>query len=166
MRLEFEALESVPAESSPYLPPDPMKKNPSPNADTVRAQPETFRARSLSASLTVNDLRRSVAWYRDVVGFLVDQEHERGGTLQAVSLKAGDVRILITQDDGAKGFDRVKGEGFSLMLTTAQSVDDIARRITERGGILDSQPTDTPWGARVFRMRDPDGFRLVISSER
>jgi hypothetical protein len=22
------------------------------------------------------------------------------------------------------------------------------------------------WGARVFRMRDPDGFRLVISSER
>lgn len=166
MRAEFEALESVPAESPPYLPPDPMNKNPSPNADTLRAQPETFRARSLSASLTVNDLRRSLAWYRDVVGFIVDQEHERGGTLQGVSLKAGDVRILITQDDGAKGFDRVKGEGFSLMLTTAQSVDDIARRITERGGTLDSQPTDTPWGARVFRMRDPDGFKLVISSER
>jgi uncharacterized glyoxalase superfamily protein PhnB len=98
-----------------------------------------------SASLTVNDLRRSLAWYRDVVGFVVDQEHERGGTLQAVSLKAGDVRILITQDDGAKGFDRVKGEGFSLMLTTAQSVDDVARRIIDRGGTLDSQPADMPW---------------------
>ena len=23
-----------------------------------------------------------------------------------------------------------------------------------------------PWGARVFRLRDPDGFRLAISSER
>jgi hypothetical protein len=30
------------------------------------------------------------------------------------------VRILLNQDDGAKGFDRVKGEGFSLMFTTAQ----------------------------------------------
>jgi uncharacterized glyoxalase superfamily protein PhnB len=131
-----------------------------------RAQPETLRARSLSASLTVKDVRRSLAWYRDVVGFIVDQEHERGGTLQAVSLRAGDVRILIAQDDGAKGFDRVKGEGFSLMLNTAQNVDDIARRITERGGTLDSQPADMPWGARVFRVRDPDGFKLVIASER
>jgi uncharacterized glyoxalase superfamily protein PhnB len=131
----------------------------------VRAQPETFRARSLSASLTVKDIRRSLAWYRDVVGFIVDQEHERGGTLRAVTLRAGDVRILITQDDGAKGADRVKGEGFSLMLTTAQSVDDIAKRITERGGTLDSDPADMPWGARMFRVRDPDGFKLVISSD-
>jgi uncharacterized glyoxalase superfamily protein PhnB len=143
-----------------------MTKNTAPDGDAVRAQPETFRARSLSASLTVKDLRRSLAWYRDVVGFIVDQEHERGGTLQAVSLRAGDVRILITQDDGAKGADRVKGEGFSLMLTTAQNVDDVAKRITERGGTLDSAPTDMPWGARVFRVRDPDGFKLVISSER
>jgi uncharacterized glyoxalase superfamily protein PhnB len=131
----------------------------------VRAQPETFRARSLSASLTVKDIRRSLAWYRDVVGFIVDQEHERGGTLRAVTLRAGDVRILITQDDGAKGADRVKGEGFSLMLTTAQSVDDIAKRITERGGTLDADPADMPWGARMFRVRDPDGFKLVISSD-
>jgi uncharacterized glyoxalase superfamily protein PhnB len=142
-----------------------MSENTRPQARTVRTQPETFRARSLSASLTVNDLRRSLAWYRDVVGFTVDREHERGGTLQAVSLRAGDVRILITQDDGAKGLDRVKGEGFSLMLTTAQGVDEIAKRITERGGTLESPPADMPWGPRVFRVRDPDGFKLVISSE-
>jgi uncharacterized glyoxalase superfamily protein PhnB len=143
-----------------------MSKNTRSSAGSVRAQPETLRARSLSASLTVKDLRRSLAWYRDVVGFIVDKEHERGGTLQAVSLRAGDVRILIAQDDGAKGFDRVKGEGFSLMLTTAQNVDDVAKRIAERGGTLDSQPADMPWGARIFRVRDPDGFKLVIASER
>jgi uncharacterized glyoxalase superfamily protein PhnB len=142
-----------------------MNMNTNPDAETVRAKPETLRARSLSASLTAKDLRRSLAWYRDVVGFIVDREYEREGTLQAVSLRAGDVRILLTQDDGAKGADRVKGEGFSLMLTTSQSVDDIANRITERGGTLDSAPADMPWGARVFRVRDPDGFKLVISSE-
>jgi uncharacterized glyoxalase superfamily protein PhnB len=116
--------------------------------------------------LTVKDLQKSLAWYHDVVGFTVDQRHEREGRLRAVALKAGDVRLLIGQDDGAKGWDRVKGEGFSLQITTGQSVDEIAKRIKERGGTLESEPTDTPWGARVFRLRDPDGFRLTISSER
>jgi uncharacterized glyoxalase superfamily protein PhnB len=126
---------------------------------------ESFRARSLSAALTVKDLQTSLRWYRDIVGFTVDQEHEREGVLRAISLKAGDVRLLIGQDDGAKGSDRAKGEGFSLMITTAQDVDQVARRIEERGGTLEMQPTDTPWGARALRIVDPDGFRITITSE-
>ena len=133
---------------------------------TPRVEPEPLDALTLSASLTVNDLERSLAWYRDVVGFTVDRKHEREGKLRAVSLRAGAVRILIGQDDGAKGLDRGKGVGFSLMITTAQNVDDIARRIKELGGTLESEPTDTPWGGRLFRLQDPDGFKLAISSER
>ena len=30
---------------------------------------------------------------------------------------------------------------------------------------LDAEPVEV-WGARVFRLRDPDGFRLVVSSPR
>jgi uncharacterized glyoxalase superfamily protein PhnB len=128
------------------------------------ANPAPFNATSVAASLTVKDIRRSLAWYRDVVGFTVDREHERDGQLRAVSFRAGAVRLLITQDDGAKGVDRAKGEGFSLQYTVAGSVDDVANRIKRCGGTLDSEPTDMPWGARVFRLRDPDGFKLVISS--
>ena len=135
-------------------------------SSTNSAQPQSFQARTLRASLTVKDLHKSLAWYQDVVGFAVDQKHEREGKLMAVSLQAGDVRLLIGQDDGAKGWDRVKGEGFSLQLTTDQNIDEIANRIKKLGGTLDSEPTDMPWGARVFRLRDPDGFKLVISSER
>jgi uncharacterized glyoxalase superfamily protein PhnB len=129
-----------------------------------RAEPQTFRARSLDAALTVKDLEKSLAWYRDVVGFFVDRRHEREGKLIAVSLKAGNTRILLTQDDGAKGWDRVKGEGLSLQFTTEQNIDAIADRIKGHGVTLDTEPTDTPWGVRVFRVRDPDGFRLVFSS--
>src|SRR6266850_186691 len=121
---------------------------------TKSAELQSFRARTLSVSLTVKDLQKSLAWYRDVLGFTVDQKHEREGKLRAVSLKAGDVRVLIGQDDGAKGWDRVKGEGFSLQITTDQNVDEIAKRIKELGGTLDLEPTDMPWGARVFRVRD------------
>lgn len=130
-----------------------------------RAQPESFRARELTASLTVSDLARSIAWYRDVVGFHVDREHQRDGRTIAASLRAGSVRILLAQDDGAQGLDRARGVGFSLQFTTAQSVDELAHRIMSHGTTLDSEPHDA-WGARVFRVRDPDGFKLVISSER
>ncbi len=131
----------------------------------VRAQPESFRGRTLSASLTASDLEKSLAWYRDVMGFTVDRRHEREGKLYAVSLKAGDVRLLLGQDDGAKGWDRTKGAGFSLRITTVQDIDGLAKRVTERGGTLDMEPTDTRWGTRLFRLKDPDGFTLVISSE-
>ncbi|HEV7705610.1 MAG TPA: VOC family protein [Gemmatimonadaceae bacterium] len=125
-----------------------------------------FEASALRASLTVKSLPASVDWYRDVVGFSVTERHEREGVLRAVSLTAGSVEIVLGQDDGAKGTDRVKGQGMSLNFTTSQGIDAIASRIKARGGVLDSEPADTPWGARVFRLRDPDGFILVISSER
>ena len=129
-------------------------------------KPESFRARSVSLSLTVKDVKASLAWYRDVVGFTVDQEYERDGKLRSVALKAGDIRFLINQDDGAKGWDRTKGEGFSFMFTTVQDIDTLAKRITDNGGKLESEPADMPWGVRMFRLKDPDGFKFAISSPR
>ena len=136
------------------------------NDEVKRVQPESFRAREMTASLTVKDLEKSLAWYRDSLGFTVDRRMERDGKLRGVAIKAGAVRILLNQDDGAKGMNRTKGEGFSLQIITAQSVDEIANRIKSQGGSLDLEPTDMPWGARAFRVRDPDGFRFAISSER
>ena len=121
-------------------------------------------AQSLEVSLTVADVRRSTTWYCDTLGFEVAREFERAGRLLAVSLRGGAVQLLLSQDDGSKG-DRVKGEGFSIQITTAQSIDDIAARAKNAGAVLDTEPMDA-FGARVFRLRDPDGFRLVISSPR
>ncbi|MEO7712795.1 MAG: VOC family protein [Gemmatimonadaceae bacterium] len=123
-----------------------------------------LHADTLSASLTVRDIHASLAWYRDVLGFNVDREMARDGILRAVALQAGPVRLLLNQDDGAKGLDRDKGAGLSLMLTTRQSVDVIAARIRSNGGSLVSEPADMPWGARVFRVRDPDGYAFAVSS--
>ena len=115
-----------------------------------------------SISFTVKDLQKSLAWYQDVLGFTIDRKIEREGTLRAVAFKAGDVRITIGQDDGAKGWTRIKGEGFSVSITTEQDVDKLAQGIKARGGTLDMEPTDMTWGARLFRLRDPDGFKLSI----
>jgi uncharacterized glyoxalase superfamily protein PhnB len=139
---------------------------PSATTNDAAVNPTPFTATTLGVSLTATDLPASIAWYRDVIGFTVDQEYVREGTLRAAALRAGDVRILLNQDDGARGWDRVKGEGFSLSFTTPDSIDDIANRIRARGGKLDTEPADMPWGVRMFRLRDPDGYRLSISSPR
>ncbi|MEP6764622.1 MAG: VOC family protein [Gemmatimonadaceae bacterium] len=125
-----------------------------------------FDGQELTVSLTVNDLATSLSWYRDVMNFTVDKKHERDGKLLAVSFKAGNVRMLINQDNGAQGTDRIKGLGFSMMLTTTQNIDDMASRITKNGGKLDAEPSDSPFGTRVFRLTDPNGFKFVISSVR
>ena len=122
-------------------------------------------AQSLEASLTTADVGRSRDWYRDTLGFTIDREFRRGDQLFAVTMRAGAIRILLTQDDGAKGSARTKGDGFSLQFTTPQDIDTIAAFAKRAGAELDTEPTDA-WGARVFRLRDPDGFKLVISSPR
>jgi catechol 2,3-dioxygenase-like lactoylglutathione lyase family enzyme len=82
-----------------------------------------FEGEELAVSLTVKDLDRSLAWYRDVLGFRITQRHEREGRAVAASLAAGGVKILLGQDDGAKGWHRVKGQRFSLQITTRQDID-------------------------------------------
>lgn len=45
--------------------------------------------------------------------------------------------------------------------------DDLAVAKGDGGArALATEPFDAPWGARVFRVRDPDGFRWAISSAR
>jgi uncharacterized glyoxalase superfamily protein PhnB len=140
------------------------KIHPTERAASNGAAPHPFEATGLSVSLTVDDLGASLSWYRDVLGFAVERDFERGGVPFAVRMRAGSVALLLTQDNGARGAQRVKGEGLSLRLTTTQNIDDLATQAKVGGAVLDSEPADA-WGARVFRLRDPDGFRLVISSE-
>jgi uncharacterized glyoxalase superfamily protein PhnB len=129
------------------------------------SRPRPIVARSIEASLTAGNLQRSRDWYRDVLGFEVDREYDREGRVFAIAMRAGEVRLLITQDDGTKGADRVKGEGFSLQLTTEQDIDILGGLAKQAGATLDMEPT-TLWGMRAFRLRDPDGFRWTISSPR
>lgn len=122
-----------------------------------------LQGQSLQASLTVKDLEKSVAWFTGALGFAISRRIERDGQLRAVAVEAGNVRLLLNKDDGAKGWDRTKGDGMSFQITTDQHVDAIAKRVTDYGWALDTEPEDMPWGARAFRVRDPDGFRWVVS---
>ena len=130
-----------------------------------QASAKTLRLRSLSPALTVADVDASLVWYRDVVGFHVQEKWEHEGRVGGAALIAGLGPLLLVQDDWAQGRDRVKGVGFRLHMTTAHDVDELAAAIEQRGGMLESPPADTPWGARAFSLVDPDGYKITIASE-
>jgi uncharacterized glyoxalase superfamily protein PhnB len=132
----------------------------------ARRQPETLRLRKIAPSFTATDLQRSIAFYRDVLGFVVGDEWRQDGVLAGCEIHAGAVTFMLGQDDFAKGRDRQKGLGTRVWCHTAQDIDRLAAEIKARGGTLDQEPQDMPWGDRVFMITDPDGFHLTFVQER
>ena len=135
------------------------KTKPRPGA---RRQPETLRLRIVTPSFTATDLQRSIAFYRDVLGFVVGEEWRENGALMGCEMRAGSVSFWLSQDDFAKGRDRQKGVGTRLRCETAQDIDRVAAEIKARGGSLDQEPQLMSWGERQFMISDPDGFKLTF----
>ena len=125
-----------------------------------------LNATNLSCSITCRDLEASIRFYRDAIGFTVAETYEHEGQVVAAVIAAGDCRIVLNQDDGKLGWERIKGQGFYLQINVAgpADVDAAAARITTAGGALLSEPADREWGVRMFQFKDPDGFKLGVST--
>lgn len=133
---------------------------------TPRKKPETLRLRSVQPGFTVNDIHRSVAWYTNVLGFVMKEPWMRDGAMQGAEIRAGNCSLYLGQDDFAKGRDRVKGVGVRLYCDTAQDLDALADMVKRRGGVLDHDPMTQPWGTRDFGITDPDGYKITIAALR
>lgn len=128
-----------------------------------RRTPETLRLRTFMPGFTVNDLQRSIAFYTDVLGFVVGERWTNdSGTLTGVMLKAGACELGLSQDDWAKGRDRVKGAGVRIWTETVQDIDTLGGRVRSAGWKLTEEPHDQPWGGRALSLDDPDGYHLTV----
>lgn len=134
-------------------------------AAAPRGKPGAMRLRSIAPTYTVDDIERSLVFYRDVLGFTVKERWERDGKLAGLELVSGDVSFMFSQDDWQKGRDRQKGIGFRIYADTRQDLDLLAAALKARGATLDSEPKTEEWG-RHFSLTDPDGFRITIVNER
>lgn len=125
-----------------------------------------LNATALGCSLTCKDLGASIKFYQEIIGFGVDQSYEHEGKVVAAVISAGDIRMVLNQDNGQLGWDRVKGQGLSLQIGVASpaDVDAAAARIKASGATLLDEPADRPWGARMFQFTDLDGFKLSVST--
>ncbi len=138
-----------------------VKRAPRPASRTTRATGGSADLRSVGPGLTVNDVGKSIAWYRDVLGLAVKDLWEKDGTVMGAEMRAGAVSFNLGQDDWKMGHDRVKGQGMRMYVTTGPSIDRLAEDIKARGGTLTSEPREE-WGMRVFSIDDPDGYKLTF----
>ena len=127
------------------------------------ASNDTLHGKSVMPSLTVDNLQRSLDFFVGL-GFTVEERWEDKGVLLGAMLRAGDTRLGLSQDDGKKGRDRVKGVGMRLYIEADDNIDDVAARAKRAGVALTTEPHDTEWGARAFDVQDPSGFVLTIAS--
>jgi uncharacterized glyoxalase superfamily protein PhnB len=123
----------------------------------------TLHGKSVMPSLTVDNLQRSMDFFAGL-GFTVEDRWEDKGVLLGVMLRAGDARLGLSQDDGKKGRDRVKGVGIRLYIEANDNIDEVAARARQAGVALTTEPYDTAWGTRAFDVTDPSGFVLTIAS--
>jgi catechol 2,3-dioxygenase-like lactoylglutathione lyase family enzyme len=119
--------------------------------------------------LFVEDLDTSVAFYERALGFRVARREPEYASLRRGDAELGLAPITKLPVGGAgPGFTqervaRDRGAGVEIVL----EVEDLAAAadVVERAGVgLVEPPRERPWGLRDFRLADPDGYYLRVTT--
>lgn len=120
----------------------------------------------LSHILVVQDIERSVAWYRDVLGAALFREY--GGT-SAVFQVNGAWLVLVTGGGPTEDKPTVSmqppddpGAVSHAMTFRVQDCRAAYTELLARGMTFLTEPVESEWEVRVF-FRDPDGHLFELS---
>lgn len=121
----------------------------------------------LTPYICVDDARRAIEWYVDVLGAEVTYEPiiMDDGAVGHVELAVGGGRWMMSDESPSAGVaapDRSRGPAVTLHLEV-DDVDALCERVTAAGTILDRGPEDSPPAGRVAVFRDPFGHRWFLN---
>jgi len=104
------------------------------------------------------DFDKSVAFYRDVLGWNVTRTWNGNGAGRGVVLSGGGVEVVLAEDRG----------GARPRPTLHLDIHDIDARFRAlpAGSHVVTRPEATPWGTRWFVVRDPDGNLIAFEELR
>ncbi len=122
---------------------------------------------NLRLELFVEDVERSVAFYQSVLGFSLVRKDPGYASIRRgnVTLGIGPIGKL-SETDGYFTRGRLRGErglGVEIVLEAAD-FEEILDRVTRAGYPINDSPTLRPWGLTDFRLIDPDGYYLRITT--
>jgi methylmalonyl-CoA epimerase len=120
-------------------------------------------------AITVQDMDRAVAFYRDLLGLeVLGQLFLEDGTIKLVFLRSGGgcVELFEYRDQDAAtavGVPDTVG-GFKHLALQTDDVDGVAARLKAAGVAFTLEPLDAVGGVRLAFFRDPDGNLLELVS--
>ena len=127
-----------------------------------------MRAMRLRLELFVDDLDTSIAFYAGI-GFAVERREHDYASLRwgDVVLGLGPIAKLPPSGPGP-GFTQERlandrGAGVEIVLEVPD-LDVAHAAVRAAGHELAEEPADQPWGLRDFRLTDPDGYYLRITT--
>ena len=103
----------------------------------------------------VNDVRASIDWYVDYLGFESEFEWEDPVSYAVLNLKG--VQIHLTKTDNP---DELQGRLYMF----SPDVDAYYEDIQNRGLILKVRPEEQEYGMKDFEIEDPSGNQLIIGT--
>jgi len=120
-------------------------------------------------AITVKAMERSVAFYRDLLGFeVLGQLLLRDGTFKIVYLRSGSacVELFEFRDNDAQTAVGVPDPvgGFKHLALQTDDVDAVAAKLKAAGTVFTVEPKDASGGVRLAFFRDPDGNLLELVS--
>ena len=110
----------------------------------------------LSAILDVEDADRSIAFYRDVLGFMPLTET----TVEEHGIRAAYKGSAFLAFRPVAGSRRQGGVTLNLLVSSIE----VVRTVAEVAG-HQLQTMELPWGGRGLIVEDPDGYRVLISEK-
>ncbi|MDB5447230.1 MAG: glyoxalase-like protein [Phenylobacterium sp.] len=113
-------------------------------------------------SIYGTDLRRAVAFYRDVVGWPLVTTDEAFGYAR---MDAGAVSVgLGAVDAGSELAKALVGRHTGIGLEVAD-VDAAYAAMREKGAVFSMPPTRQPWGGYMAMFLDPDGNEIELQPD-
>ena len=122
--------------------------------------------KKLTPNLIVSDVGRSVVFYRDVLGFTLDQTVPDAEPFVFAIVKSGDVQIYLNAPGPAvEEYPAFKGRAIGGTLTLFIDVSDIGglyEQLKDRVQVV--MPLETKWyGVTEFAFLDPDGYIITFA---
>lgn len=123
--------------------------------------------KSLTPSLAVSDMRNSIRFYTEVLGFTLEYSLPGpDGDLVHASISNGEVRLMIgpaTFSGEPVTGDVGKGMALYLIVRDDEDIDALCDHAKLNGAQVLQEPRDEFWGDRIWSVADPDGYELVIA---
>ena len=113
----------------------------------------------LQPILAVPDVKATVEYYRDKLGFTLDFLYGDPPTHGAVSRGEWTtecVRIQLTQASDSTA----NGSSGALSIFMGPDIDELCERYRANGVPIEREPATQPWGMREFAIRDCNGYLL------
>jgi catechol 2,3-dioxygenase-like lactoylglutathione lyase family enzyme len=120
---------------------------------------------SITALLQVYDMHKSVAFYRDILGFEVVGKYEPDGHFYWAMLKHGDATLMLNakyEDEHRPSKpERVAGHNDLTLYLGCPNVDEAYTHLCGKGCEV-KEPETTHYRMKQLNVNDPDGFTLCF----